>query len=221
MCGTDNRDHRVKHCLNPRWEITGLENWPCQPHAQKPPGCLKRVLWLWQVREMPDKGHEPSPLPPLGGREKPRQSQQIKMNVFIPTNSNLCIRLGIEISWKAHSMLFNIIIPSDTDVTSYLNCSLGILEYNIHYSCNTGVDKKITRTFFEGQVRLKKQKTINASRQPWKSLKWLHIARWLWKTSQYSVMVFWEPAGLACDIKGVLWTLSLLKILLHRSLAVI
>lgn len=32
----------------------------------------------------------------------------------------------------------------DANVTSYLNCSLGLLEYYIYYSFNTGVDKEIT-----------------------------------------------------------------------------
>lgn len=76
MCGTDKRDHLVKQCLGiPRWGIMRDENWPCQPLAHKPPGCQKHVLWPLQVLEMPDKGHEPSPSPFLGGREKPGHTQ--------------------------------------------------------------------------------------------------------------------------------------------------
>lgn len=32
----------------------------------------------------------------------------------------------------------------DANVTSYLNCSLGLLECYIYYSFNTGIDKEMT-----------------------------------------------------------------------------
>lgn len=39
-------------------------------------------------------------------------------------------------------------------VASYLDGSLGLLEFHITYSFNTGVDEEITRAFVQGQVCL-------------------------------------------------------------------
>lgn len=57
----------------------GAGSSPCQQLSHKPPECQRRALWPWRVRERPDKGHGPSPSPPLGEQEKPGQTKQIKV----------------------------------------------------------------------------------------------------------------------------------------------
>lgn len=126
MCGTDNRDHLVKLCLDPpKRGIIGVGNAPCQPLSHKPPGCQKRVQWPWQGLEMLDKGHEPSPSPPLGRLERPRRTQQINQVsariiciqwIIVVVYSNPQSRLDYGLKYTSrefleiHSMLFNITI---------------------------------------------------------------------------------------------------------------
>lgn len=155
----------------------GAGNWPCQPLSHKPPGCQKRVLWPWQVLGMADKGHEPSPSPHLGGREKPGQTQQIKV-IFSLTKSQVEYFWAVWISWKWYSILLNItivysseLIPSQSRWSFLPELFFGPPGIPRPLSCLHWYWQKNNLNLLAGPSLPAKQNTINALWQCWK---WLY-----------------------------------------------
>lgn len=155
---------------------------------------------------MPDKGHVPSLSRALGWWEKPGNTQ----------DSTFRIRLSnLDFLESANTVLqyYNY------DVTSYLNCSLGLLEYHVYYPFNTSIDKEITWSFLQAQVCL--QNRMQST--PCEENDYMTRGYILWGHSQNQQIhhAFLVVSRTCMWHHKDDWTHSLFKILSHRSVSVI